>query len=165
MRAFTADARTCCTRVRARVVAGVGAHASAPTHASPSRRRWTAGGFGAQAFHSAAAFSANIGVWNTALVTTLSEVCAAPGPAARHRMHPGRARLVSDAGRLCAVAPPMRARAHTHRRSLARGHRCRYGCAEGRFDICIRMHTYMYIYAYIYMYIRIYIYIHICIYV
>jgi hypothetical protein len=43
----------------------------------------TACGFGAQAFNSASAFNANIGAWNTARVTSLSSVCAAPGPAAR----------------------------------------------------------------------------------
>jgi hypothetical protein len=41
------------------------------------------GGFGAQAFYQASAFNANIGAWNTAAVTTLASVCAAPGPAAR----------------------------------------------------------------------------------
>ncbi len=44
---------------------------------------WTACGFGAQAFSWASAFHANIGAWNTAAVTTLSQVCAARGPAAR----------------------------------------------------------------------------------
>jgi hypothetical protein len=37
----------------------------------------TAGGLGSQAFGGASAFNANIGAWNTARVTTLSEVCAA----------------------------------------------------------------------------------------
>ncbi len=56
---------------------------------------------GSQAFARAAAFNANIGAWNTALVTTLSYVRAAFGPAARHRG--GRARPGLD------VALPMRA--------------------------------------------------------
>ncbi len=46
---------------------------------------------GSQAFHQASAFNAHIGVWNTAAVTSLYEVCAAsPARAARHR---GRAAL------------------------------------------------------------------------
>jgi hypothetical protein len=40
--------------------------------------------FGAQAFYGARTFNANIGAWNTASVTTLNNVCAAFGPAARH---------------------------------------------------------------------------------
>ncbi len=43
----------------------------------------TACGFGAQALSNAKAFNADIGAWNTAAVTSLSLVCAAPGPAAR----------------------------------------------------------------------------------
>jgi hypothetical protein len=35
------------------------------------------GWLGSQAFYEASAFNANIGVWNTAAVTTLSYVCAA----------------------------------------------------------------------------------------
>jgi hypothetical protein len=37
---------------------------------------------GSQALRSASAFNANIGAWNTAAVTTLSSVCAAPAVAA-----------------------------------------------------------------------------------
>jgi hypothetical protein len=54
-------------------------------------------------------------------------------------------------GRLCAAAPLMRARAHTCRHSLARGHGYSYGCAEERFDI----YDIRYIYIF-YTYIRIY---------
>jgi hypothetical protein len=43
----------------------------------------TACGFGAQAFAYASTFNADIGAWNTARVFGLSNVCAAPGPAAR----------------------------------------------------------------------------------
>ena len=43
------------------------------------------GWLGAQAFLSASKFNANIGAWNTASVATLESVCAAFGPAARHR--------------------------------------------------------------------------------
>ena len=53
------------------------------------------GWLGAQAFYSAAAFNANIGAWNTARVTSLSQVCAAfPAPGGV-----GRARRVADAAR------------------------------------------------------------------
>ena len=76
---------------------------------------------GAQAFQSASAFNANIGAWNTAAVTTLSYVCAAPGPAARTTADAlGRASV--RRGRLCAAAPPMRVRvSHTCRHSLCAG--------------------------------------------
>jgi hypothetical protein len=63
------------------------------------------GGFGAQAFSSASAFNANIGAWNTALVTTLGTVCAA---SSRHRS--GCAWSVFDAP-LCSAPPAMRTRA------------------------------------------------------
>ncbi len=43
----------------------------------------TACGFGAQAFYVASAFNADIGAWNTARVSDMAYVCAAPGPAAR----------------------------------------------------------------------------------
>jgi hypothetical protein len=65
----------------------------------PFPSAWTACGFGAQAFSSASAFNANIGAWNTARVTSLAYVCAASGPAARHRRRPGRARPGLDAAR------------------------------------------------------------------
>jgi hypothetical protein len=44
--------------------------------------------FGLQAFYSMSTYSvfnANIGAWNTASVSNMSYVCAASGPAARHR--------------------------------------------------------------------------------
>ncbi len=57
----------------------------------------------------------------------------------------GRARPGFDAARLvvCGGTADARARAHTGRHSLARGHGCRYGRAEGRFGTCIRIYTYM----------------------
>jgi surface protein len=85
-----------------------------------ARRRGPRGGFGAQAFYSASAFNANIGAWNTASVTTLNYVCAAPGPAAR-TMADALGRASMPRGRLCAAAPPMRKLAHTCRHWLARG--------------------------------------------
>jgi hypothetical protein len=54
-----------------------------PTPCEPFPLASTACRFGAQAFNYAYAFNANIGAWNTASVTTLERVCAAPGPAAR----------------------------------------------------------------------------------
>jgi hypothetical protein len=97
MRARTADVRTCCAHLRARVDAGV---RSVPTHQRQTVRAlsaivdrvWLA----AQAFLGASAFNANIGAWNTARVTTLQSVCAASGRAAR-RMQPGCARPGFDA--------------------------------------------------------------------
>ncbi len=51
-------------------------------------------GLGSQAFNRASAFNANIGAWNTARVTTMSDVCAASGPA---RTAADCARSVADA--------------------------------------------------------------------
>jgi hypothetical protein len=82
---------------------------------------WTACGFGVQAFGSASAFNANIGAWNTASVTMLYTVCAAPGPGGAH--YGGRARPGFGAARqvVCGGTADARARAHTCRHSLARG--------------------------------------------
>ncbi len=88
--------------------------------ASPAHRRRRRCGFGAQAFSAASAFNANIGAWNTAAVTTLSYVCAAPGPAAR-TMADALGRASMRRGRLCAVAPPMRARVRTRGGTRLRG--------------------------------------------
>ncbi len=49
---------------------------------------------GSQAFYVASAFKANIGAWNTARVTDLSNVCAASGP---ERTAADCARSVADA--------------------------------------------------------------------
>ncbi len=106
----------------------------------PFPSAWTACGFGAQAFSSTSVFNANIGAWNTAAVTTLAEVCAAPGPAARTMADAlGRASVLR--GRLCAAAPPMRVRAFFTRAGtrFARGHGCRNGRAEGRLVTCLRI--------------------------
>ncbi len=62
-----------CARARVRV--RLGAHASAPAHASAFRRRRPRVAR-LQAFYGALAFNADIGAWNTAAVTTLSNVCA-----------------------------------------------------------------------------------------
>jgi hypothetical protein len=87
---------------------------------SPCPSAWTACGFGAQAFYSAAAFNVNIGAWNTASVTTLEAVCAAPGPGGAH--YGGRARPGFDAARrvVRGSTADARTRAHTCRHSLAR---------------------------------------------
>ncbi len=64
---------------------------------------------GSQAFNMASAFNTNIGAWNTASVTVLSDVCAAfTARAARNR---GRDTLGGSSmrrGPLCAAAPPTR---------------------------------------------------------
>ena len=68
-----------CVRVRARACAVGRARIRAETcERLPVGvdRGW----LGAQAFRSASAFNANIGAWNTAAVTSLSEVYAAFGP-------------------------------------------------------------------------------------
>jgi hypothetical protein len=88
--------------------------------ASPCPSASTACGFGAQAFYFASAFNANIGAWNTAAVTTLYQVCAAPGAAARTMADaPGWPSV--RRGRLCAAALPMRARVRTRAGTRLRG--------------------------------------------
>ncbi len=128
-----------CAHALAGSCCGLGLNPEALSRASPCPLAWTACGFGAQAFYSASAFNANIGAWNTAAVTTLDRVCAAPGAAAR---------TTADAlGRGFGAARPVvrggiadaRACAHTCRHSLAWGLGCRYGRAEGRFGACIRI--------------------------
>ncbi len=83
------------------------------------------GWLGSQAFQrkpffSASAFNANIGAWNTAAVTTLHQVCAAPGPAARTMA--GRARPGLGAVRpvVCGGTADARARAHVQALACAR---------------------------------------------
>jgi hypothetical protein len=86
--------------------------------ASPCPSASTASGFGAQAFQYASAFNADIGAWNTASVSSLASVCAAPGPAARTKA--GRARPgfeCSAAG--CARRHRRCARACAHLSALA----------------------------------------------
>jgi hypothetical protein len=87
--------------------------------ASPCPSAWTACGLGAQAFTAASAFNANIGAWNTGSVYDMQGVCAAPGPEAR-TMADALGRASVRRGPLWAAAPPMRARAHPCRHSLAR---------------------------------------------
>jgi hypothetical protein len=112
MRACTTDAPACASVwERARVCVWIWA----PTYFRQTVRALSVGvdrvRLGSQAFQSASAFNANIGAWNTASVYTLYAVCAASGPAARHRRRAGCARPVFDAARpLCAAAPTMRAR-------------------------------------------------------
>ncbi len=123
-----------CVRTRWRARAAGSAETRNPKPCEPLPVGLDRVRLGAQAFYSASAFNANIGAWNTAAVTTLGSVCAAPGPAAR---------TMADAlGRASVRARPVvrggtadaRARAHTCRHWLARGLGCRYGRAEGRFD-------------------------------
>ena len=132
-----------CAHAVAGSCCGLGLKPETRHRASPCPSASTACGFGAQAFRDASAFNANIGAWNTASVISLSSVCAARGPAAR---------TMADAlgWSFDAVRPVVRggtadarARAHTCRHSLARGRGCRYGRAEGRFDACNRIYTYI----------------------
>jgi surface protein len=88
--------------------------------ASPCPSAWTACGFGAQVFYSASAFNANVGAWNTASVSNMAYVRAAPGPAAR-TMADALGRASVRRGRLCAAAPPMRARVRTRAGTRVRG--------------------------------------------
>ena len=141
MRACAPDAHPCALMgARAWVRACFGAHASAPNRASPCPSASTACGFGAQAFNSASAFNANIGAWNTARVTDVTQVCAAPGAAARTMADAlGRG---FDAARPVVRGGTADARACAHVRALACAgdHVCRYGCAEERFDVCTRIY-------------------------
>ena len=129
-----------CAHALAGSCCGLGRKPETQNRASHARRHGPRGGFGAQAFGSASAFNANIGAWNTASVTSLYQVCAAPGPAARTTADAlGRASVLR--GRLCAAAPPMRVRALRTRAGtrFARRHGCRYGRAEGRLVTCLRI--------------------------
>ena len=110
-----------CAHAMAGSCCGLGLNPETQSCASPCPSASTACGFGAQAFSAASAFNANIGAWNTAAVTTLSYVCAAPGPAARTTVDAlGRAsmrrRPVVRGGTADA-----RAGAHTCRHSLCAG--------------------------------------------
>jgi hypothetical protein len=91
------------------------------SRASPCPSAWTACGFGAQAFYSASAFNANIGAWNTAAVTTLNQVCAAPGPGGAHYGGTRSAGASMRRGPLCTAAPPMRACVRTRAGTRLRG--------------------------------------------
>ena len=74
------------------------------------------GWLGSQVFNGASAFNANIGAWNTAAVTTLSNVCAAFSAPAARPVQAGRARRVVDAAR-----------------AVVRG-----GAADARARVCVR---------------------------
>jgi hypothetical protein len=134
-----------CAHALAGSCCGLGPQPETLNRASPCPLASTACGFGAQVFF-ASPFNANIGAWNIARVTTLAGVCAAPGPAAR-TMADALCRASVRRGRLCAAAPPMRARARTCRHSLVRGLGCRYGRPEGMFDTCIRICIYITVYV------------------
>ena len=109
-----------CAHALAGSCCGLGLKPETRIRASPCPSAWTACGFGAQAFSSASAFNANIGAWNTAAVVSLYAVCAAPGPAAR-TMADALGRASMRRGRLCAAAPPMRARVRTRVGTRLRG--------------------------------------------
>jgi hypothetical protein len=118
-----------CARALAGSCCGLGLEPETLNRASPCPSAWTACGFGAQAFYLASEFNANIGAWNTASVSNMACVCAAPGPAAR--TNGGRARPGFGAARpvVRGGTADARAHAHTFRPSLARGLGCRYGRA------------------------------------
>ena len=112
-----------CARALAGSCCGLGLIPETLRRASPWPSAWTGCGFGAQAFRSASAFNADIGAWNTVSVISLSSVCAASGPAARHGRRRGRARPGFDAARPVVRGGTADARAHVHtcRQLLARG--------------------------------------------
>ncbi len=144
-----------CAHALAGSCCGLGPKPETLGRASPCPSAWTACGVGAQAFGGASAFNANIGAWNTASVTTLASVCAAPGPAAR-TMADALGRAAVRRGRLCAAAPPMRARVRTHAGTRLRG-AMGVGTAARRGG-SVHVHEYMYIYMcvckfYVYTYI------------
>jgi hypothetical protein len=120
----------------------------------------TACGLGAQAFRSAAAFNANIGAWNTALVSNMQGVCAASGPAAR-TMADALGRASFDAARpvVRGGTADARARANTCGRWLG-GLPRDVRMAARRVDTCTRL--FIYIHIHIYMILLLYIYLHIC---
>jgi hypothetical protein len=138
-----------CVRVRWRAHAAGSAQTRNPKPCEPFPSASTACGFGAQAFLSASAFSANIGAWNTACVTNLYQVCAAPGPAAR-TMAAALGRASVRRGPLCAAAPPMRRRVPTRAGtrllgSLGVGSAARRGgSTHATRYICIRICKYIY---------------------
>ncbi len=134
-----------CAHASAGSCCGLGLTPEPLNRASPCPSAWTACGFGAQAFHSASAFNANIGAWNTASVSNMAYVCTAPGPGGAH--YGGRARPGFDAGRpvVRGGTADARARAHTCRHSLARCLGCRDGRPAGRLDTCVQIYVYVYL--------------------
>ncbi len=94
-----------CVRGRARIRADACEHFPPPPSVAL---------IGSQAFYEASAFNANIGKWNTARVTTMSDVCAAPARRAPRRTALGRSS--THARPLHAAAPPMSPRARVRMR-------------------------------------------------
>jgi hypothetical protein len=139
-----------------------------PKACEPWPSAWTACGFGAQAFRSASAFNADIGAWNIASVTSLSDVCAAPGPAAR-TMADALGLASMRRGRLSAAAPPMRTCAHRRvgtrlRGAMGIGMAARRGASVpvseySRISLSIYIPIYISIYISLYIYLYIYLYI------
>jgi surface protein len=111
MRHVRAEARV---RARARVCAWARPHPRRRVRALPAAAKRRV--LGSQAFYSASAFNANIGAWNTASVTNLSNVCAAFGPRA-HRgglRSVGRRRMRGRCARRRRRCVSARARARAH---------------------------------------------------
>ncbi len=149
MRARRTHAPTCCVRACARVRVRLGAHASAPTHASDFRRR-------------------------RPRVARLVGVQRSVGVQREHRrmehrrghhVVPGMRRLFGPGG-----APPWRDAlggssmrrgplcAVVWARACAGVHVCRHSCAYERRDICMYIHIYMYVCMYVCMYVYVYTY-------
>ncbi len=164
MRARTADARTCRAHARACGCAfGRARNRAEPCKPFPSA--WTACGFGSQAFYQASAFNADIGAWSTASVRTLTNVCAAPGPVARHCRRPRTRSAGPRCGAAgCAQRHRRRARARARAGTRLRGAMgVGMACAEETFDI----HEIRYVYIFVYIYVcsrtgRVYVYV--CVY-
>ena len=152
MRARTTDARTCCAHVRARVGAGLGAHATASNRASPSRRR------GPRAAPARRHSSRRRRSTRTSARGTPRRSPRLP----RYAPLPARRRAtagVPDAlGRAFDAARPVvrdgtadaRACAHVEALACARPW-CRHDCAEERFDIYEIRYIYIF-YTYICIY-------------
>jgi hypothetical protein len=125
--------RTRAASVRARVCACDRARTHPRRHLRAPSVGVDRGWLGSQAFRSASAFNANIGAWNTARVSWLSQVCAAfPARAARHRRRDtlggvfDAARAVVRGGTADVLA---RACADVLARACAGVRVCRYSCA------------------------------------
>ena len=117
MRAYAPYGHTCaslCLRARLCVLRPMCIGAEPCEHVPPAVDRVR---LGSQAFASSSSFSANIGAWNTASLTSLYQVCAAFGR-----------RRTTAAGAL-------------GRGSVRRG-TCGDGTADARAHTCVRAYTY-----------------------
>jgi hypothetical protein len=149
MQARRTHARTCRVRARARV----SVCDWAPTHPRRHMRARSVGvdrgWLGSQAFNSATAFSADIGAWSTAAVTTLSSVCAAfSARAARHRRRDALGRVVG-AGRSVVRGGTADARASVCAQTCGHAHARVCTCVGIAARSKDGIHACVYMYAYI----------------